>query len=161
MIGWDVGMANMQAASTLDTSASSAGTAATAAAPAAPAVPATPPVASAATSAPVPAPAAAAPPVPAGAADGTFSGKIVKTGYGTVQVAVVIAGGKISDVTALKLTDQGSRSVSISAQAAPMLRDEVLSAQSAKVSSIGGATYTSGGYLKSLQSALDSANFTG
>ncbi len=160
MIGWDVGMATMQADSTIDTAASSASAAATAAA----AVPDT----SATAAAPVTeAPAAAAPAVAAGAAgaagaaDGTYTGSTVRTGYGTVQVAVTIAGGKISDVTALKLTDQSDRSVSISAQAAPMLRSEVLSAQSAKVNSIGGATYTSGGYLKSLQSALDSANFTG
>jgi uncharacterized protein with FMN-binding domain len=150
MIGWDVGMANMQAASTIDTAAGSASAAASAAA---------------ATAAAPTAAAAAAPPAvaagTAGAADGTYNGSTVRTGYGTVQVAVTIAGGKISDVTALKLTDQSDRSVSISAQAAPMLRNEVLSAQSAKVSSIGGATYTSGGYLKSLQSALDSANFTG
>jgi uncharacterized protein with FMN-binding domain len=151
MIGWDLGMANMQAASTIDTAASSASAGATAAAATA-AAPATE------------ASAAAAPAVAAGtagAADGTYNGSTVRTGYGTVQVAVTIAGGKISDVTALKLTDQSDRSVSISAQAAPMLRSEVLSAQSAKVNSIGGATYTSGGYLKSLQSALDSANFTG
>ena len=32
-----------------------------------------------------------------------------------------------------------------------------LAAQSAKVSSVGGATYTSQGYLSSLQSALDKA----
>jgi len=155
MIGWDIGLANMQAASTLDTAGNSASAATTA--PAAAPAPAAPSAASTGTSAP----AAAAPAVPAGAADGTYNGSTVRTSYGTVQVAVTIAGGKISDVAALKLTDQGGRSVSISAQAAPMLRDEVLSAQSAKVSSIGGATYTSAGYLKSLQSALDSANFTG
>jgi uncharacterized protein with FMN-binding domain len=161
MIGWDVGLANMQAASTIDTAASSASAAATAAAPAAAAPAAPAPAAPAAASSATSAPAAAAAPVPAGAADGTYNGSTVRTSYGTVQVAVTIAGGKITDVAALKLTDQGGRSVSISAQAAPMLRDEVLSAQSAKVSSIGGATYTSSGYLKSLQAALDSANFTG
>ncbi len=156
MIGWDIGLANMQAASTVDTSANSAGAATQAAA----AAPATAPATDAASSG-TSAAAAAAAPVPAGAADGTYNGSSVNTSYGSVQVAVVISGGKISDVKALKLTDQGGRSVSISAQAAPMLRDEVLSAQSAKVSSIGGATYTSSGYLKSLQAALDSANFTG
>lgn len=155
MIGWDVGLANMQAASTLDTSASSASAPAKSAA-AAPSAAAT-----AAASSGASAPAAAAAPVPVGAADGTYNGSTANTRFGTVQVAVTISGGKITDVAALKLTNQDGRSVSISAQAAPMLRDEVLSAQSAKVSSIGGATYTSSGYLKSLQSALDSANFTG
>ena len=95
------------------------------------------------------------------AADGTFNGQTVNTRYGTIQVNAVISGGKIADVIAVKLTDQGRQSVSISTQAAPMVRSEVLAAQSAKVSNIGGATYTTQGYLQSLQSALDAAGFTG
>jgi uncharacterized protein with FMN-binding domain len=38
-----------------------------------------------------------------------------------------------------------------------MLREEALSAQSAKIDVISGATYTSDGYISSLQSALDKA----
>jgi uncharacterized protein with FMN-binding domain len=78
-----------------------------------------------------------------------------------MQVAVVISGGKITDVKVLQETNRGGRSVEISNQADPMLRSEVLKAQSANVSTIGGATYTSDGYLQSLQSALDKAGFTG
>lgn len=85
----------------------------------------------------------------------------MSTRFGTVQVNAVISGGQITDVVAVKLTDFGRQSVSISNQAAPMLRQEVLSAQSTKVSNIGGATYTTQGYLMSLQSALDAAAFTG
>jgi uncharacterized protein with FMN-binding domain len=104
-----------------------------------------------------------APPAPGSGttADGTYSGQTVRTRYGTVQVNAVIAGGQLTDVVAVKLTDNGRQSVVISNQAAPMLRQEVLSAQSAKVSNIGGATYTTQGYLTSLQSALDAAGFTG
>jgi uncharacterized protein with FMN-binding domain len=104
-----------------------------------------------------------APPAPGSGttADGTYSGQTVRTRYGTVQVNAVIAGGQLSDVVAVKLTDNGRQSVVISSQAAPMLREEVLSAQSARVSNIGGATYTTQGYLTSLQSALDAAGFTG
>jgi uncharacterized protein with FMN-binding domain len=91
--------------------------------------------------------------------DGTFTGAVEQTPYGDVQVSVTIGGGKITEVQALKLTDFGGRSVQISNYAAPMLRSEVLSAQSAKVNSISGATYTSEGYLTSLQAALDSAHF--
>ena len=91
--------------------------------------------------------------------DGTFTGAVEQTQYGDVQVSVTISGGKITDVKALKLTDDGGRSVQISSRAAPMLRSEVLSAQSAKVDSISGATYTTEGYLTSLQAALDSAHF--
>ena len=109
-------------------------------------------------------PSAAAPaPAPAAGtvADGTYNGQTVNTRFGTVQVNAVISGGVITDVVAVKLTDQGRQSVMISNQAAPMIRQEVLSAQSAKVSNIGGATYTTQGYLMSLQSALDAAGFTG
>jgi uncharacterized protein with FMN-binding domain len=93
------------------------------------------------------------------AKNGTFTGSVESTQFGDVQVSVTIADGKITDVAALKLTDRESRSVEISDNAAPLLRAEVISAQSANVSTIGGATYTSEGYLTSLQSALDSAGF--
>jgi uncharacterized protein with FMN-binding domain len=75
-----------------------------------------------------------------------------------MQVEIVVAGGKITDVKALQVTNRGGRSVQISNYAVPILRKEVLAAQSAKVSSVGGATYTSDGYLQSLQSALDKAH---
>ena len=95
------------------------------------------------------------------AKDGTFTGTAIETGYGTMQVAVVISGGKITDVKVLQYTDREGRSAEISNRADPLLRTEVLQAQSANVSTIGGATYTSDGYLQSLQSALDQAGFTG
>jgi uncharacterized protein with FMN-binding domain len=89
--------------------------------------------------------------------DGTFAGKTVNTQFGPVQVEVTVASGKITAVKALQLTSYGGRSVQISNYAAPILRSEVLKAQSAKVSTVSGATYTSDGYLTSLQSALDKA----
>jgi len=91
--------------------------------------------------------------------DGTYAGTTVSTRFGDVQVQVTISGGAISDVTALQLTDHDGRSVAISNQAEPILRDEVLQAQSASVSMVGGATYTSAAYLQSLQAALDEAGF--
>ncbi|WP_307812262.1 FMN-binding protein [Lacisediminihabitans changchengi] len=96
---------------------------------------------------------------PSGAASvsGTFDGATESTRYGTVQVKIVVVAGKITDVVATKLTDQGGRSVQISNRAAPILRAEVIKAQSAKVSSVSGATYTARGYLSSVQSALDKA----
>lgn len=87
----------------------------------------------------------------------SYSGDVESTQFGTVQVSITVAGGTITDVTALKLTDDGGRSVQISNQAAPILRSEVLAAQSAKVSTVSGATYTSDAYLSSLQSAIDKA----
>jgi uncharacterized protein with FMN-binding domain len=87
----------------------------------------------------------------------TYTGASADTPFGTVQVRITVASGKLTDVTAVHLTDNGGRSVEISNYAAPILRTEVLAAQSANVSSVGGATYTSQGYLTSLQSALDQA----
>lgn len=93
------------------------------------------------------------------AVDGTFTGTTVSTRFGNVQVQVTISGGALTDVTALHLTDHDGRSVSISNRAAPILKDEVLQAQSASVSMVSGATYTSAAYLQSLQAALDQAGF--
>lgn len=91
------------------------------------------------------------------ASSGTFTGSSESTRYGSVQVKIVVAGGKITDVVAVHLTDRGGESVQLSNRAAPILRAEVLKAQSAKVASVSGATYTSKAYLLSLQSALDHA----
>ncbi|WP_260235741.1 FMN-binding protein [Curtobacterium sp. ZW137] len=91
------------------------------------------------------------------AADGTYTGTAVSTRYGDVQVEVTVAGGKLTEVTALQLTDDDPRSSMISAQAAPVLRQEALTAQSAQIDTVSGATYTSDGYIQSLQSALDQA----
>ncbi|TFD66832.1 FMN-binding protein [Cryobacterium ruanii] len=95
----------------------------------------------------------------ASAHSGTFTGSVVQTQYGNVQVSVTVANGAITEVTPLQLTNRGGRSVGISNQAAPILRSEVLAAQSAKVKNVSGATYTSEGYRRSLQSALDTAGF--
>lgn len=93
---------------------------------------------------------------------GTYTGRLVSTIWGTVQVkAVINSAGRITNVIAVKLTDRGRRSVDISNRAAPILRTRVLSAQSARVSMVSGATVTSTAYLRSLQNALDKAGFTG
>lgn len=89
---------------------------------------------------------------------GTYPGSVVQTRFGSVQVQITVQAGKITDVTALQLTDAERKSVQISNRAAPILRDEVLQAQSADVQTISGATVTSDAYLNSLQAALDAAN---
>lgn len=100
----------------------------------------------------------AAPTAPtASGASGTFTGTSTRTRYGNVQVEITVENGTLTDVTALQLTDQDPRSVSISNRAAPVLREQVLAAQSANVQGVSGATYTSDAYLTSLQSALDQA----
>jgi uncharacterized protein with FMN-binding domain len=90
-----------------------------------------------------------------GKVSGTFDGTTTQTQFGPVQVEIVVAQGAITDVKALQLTDHDGRSVQISNYAAPILRTEALSAQSASIQSVSGATYTSQGYITSLQSAID------
>lgn len=92
----------------------------------------------------------------AGAAE-VITGDVVRTRFGTVQVQITVANGQLTDVTALKLTDEDNKSVRISARAAPILRTEALAAQSAHIDVVSGATYTTDGYTESLQSALDQA----
>ncbi|WP_427128736.1 FMN-binding protein [Pseudarthrobacter sp. S9] len=91
-------------------------------------------------------------------AAGTYAGAVVQTRFGAVQVQITVKAGTITDVTALQLTDAERKSVQISNRAAPLLRAEVLKAQSANVQTISGATVTSDAYLNSLQAALDAAN---
>lgn len=98
------------------------------------------------------------------AADGTTSssgsttatGPEVDTRYGPVQVSVTVVNGQVTDVTALELPS-GGRSGQISREAEPILHDEALSAQSASIDGVSGATYTSLAYEQSLQAALDAA----
>ena len=84
----------------------------------------------------------------------TILGRSVMTRYGAAQVKITVdSSGKIITVTPVSLPSGGNPQYSNYAE--PRLRAEVLAAQSANVSMISGATYTSTGYLQSLQSALD------
>lgn len=87
---------------------------------------------------------------------GTYNGAAVSTRYGTVQVAVVVSNGTITDVKALALPS-GGKNAQYSNRSAPVLRTEALAAQSADINIVSGATYTSKGYIQSLQSAIDEA----
>jgi uncharacterized protein with FMN-binding domain len=89
----------------------------------------------------------------------TVSGQTVDTPYGPVQVKVTLSGSTILDIDAVRLPDGNQRDVEIAGYAVPQLRQEALAAQSAQIDTVSGATYTSEGYIRSLQSALDrSAN---
>jgi len=90
----------------------------------------------------------------ANGATGTFTGKVISTPYGPVQIALVVQNGKITDVQELQLPSDRRLSQQINAQAGPMLRDEVISAQSDNINGVSGASYTSYGFYLSLQSAL-------
>lgn len=94
---------------------------------------------------------------PAHAAAKRFVGPAVQTPYGIVQVAVNVSGGHILSVKLPRLTAFDSTSQMINSQAAPILVHETISAQSGRINTISGATYTSEGYLQSLQAALNKA----
>lgn len=85
---------------------------------------------------------------------GTFTGPVIQTPYGPVQVAVAEEKGRITDVKALQLPTEHPQSVFISERATPLLRTETLEAQSAEISVVSGATFTSEGFASSLQQAL-------
>jgi len=87
----------------------------------------------------------------------TVTGKVDNTPYGPTQVQLVLAGKKITAVNVLQHTDDGATSMQIDSNALPKLTSEVLTAQSARIDAVSGATYTSAGYIASLQSAVDSA----
>lgn len=87
----------------------------------------------------------------------TVTGDTVQTRWGPVQVRVTLKNGKITDVTAVSYPSDNPRDQEINSYALPQLRREALAAQSARIDSVSGATYTSDGYQQSLQSALDSA----
>ncbi|MDI2124823.1 FMN-binding protein [Yinghuangia seranimata] len=88
---------------------------------------------------------------------GTFTGDAVSTRYGAVQVAVTLDQGKITGVTVLQSPTADRRDREISSRALPRLTQEAISAQNAEIDAVSGATYTSEGYIQSLQSALDQA----
>ena len=91
-----------------------------------------------------------------GLADGSFLGATEQTVYGPMQVRAVVRAGALASVDVVQHTDAG-RSDQIDSFALPMLRREALKAQSADIDVVSGATFTSAGYARSLQSALDKA----
>lgn len=74
--------------------------------------------------------------------------------YGTLQVSVTLDAGTITEVTLLDAPSSGKDAMYTN-RAVPVMHDEALAAQSANISLVSGATYTSQAYLESLQSALD------
>jgi uncharacterized protein with FMN-binding domain len=77
-------------------------------------------------------------------------------GYGVISVKVTVNGTQILAVSVASLQTAESYSQTIANDAVPILKSEVLSAQSANIQSISGASYTSAGFAQSLQGALSS-----
>ncbi|HUN38135.1 MAG TPA: FMN-binding protein [Trebonia sp.] len=87
----------------------------------------------------------------------TVAGDVASTIYGPIQVTITVKGGKITAVTVPEYPDGTPRDQQINAFALPELIQETVAADSARVDSVSGATYTSQGYVTSLQSAIDKA----
>jgi len=91
----------------------------------------------------------------------TVNGSSAGTRYGPVQVRVTIRSHRLVAVTALVYPSSGRRDQEISSFALPQLEQEAIAAQSAQIDTVSGATFTSDGYRRSLQSALDAAHLQG
>jgi len=106
------------------------------------------------TPAATPAPAAA--PAPATkSVSGTFTGSVVNVQYGNVQVKITVENGKITDAQAVQAPS--GRNDRWTQMAVPILRQQTLQAQSAKINGASGASFTSYGWYTSLVSALAKA----
>src|SRR6185312_16327782 len=106
----------------------------------------------------------AAPPTGASPADAstagagtTVSGSVASTRWGPVQVTITVINGKVTAVEVPQYPTGNGKDRRINASALPILTRETLTAQSADIDMVSGATVTSEGYLQSLQSALDQA----
>lgn len=85
------------------------------------------------------------------------TGSVVNTRWGPVQVQLTVSGGRITDVAMLQYPNGNGTDQQISSYALPILMQDTINAQSANIDMVSGATYTSTGYLQSLQSAIDQA----
>ena len=91
--------------------------------------------------------------LPAG--ETAVDGKVANTAYGPVQIQLIKRSGKVVKVAVLVQPTNTLHDVQIGEFAFPKLISETLAAQNGKIDAVSGATYTSAGYIQSLQSALD------
>jgi uncharacterized protein with FMN-binding domain len=89
--------------------------------------------------------------------NGIFDGATSSTVYGPVQVQITVKNSKIVAAKALQLPTGTSVDDQIDAQAVPLLISETIAAQSANISGVSGASYTSQGWYDSLVSAVNKA----
>jgi uncharacterized protein with FMN-binding domain len=110
---------------------------------------------SSSSAAPSAAPSAASPSTSSATATKTVTGTSVDTRWGPVQVRITAVNGKITSAQAVDYPQNHSRDQEINSVAIPQLQQETINASSANIDMVSGATYTSQGYIQSLQSALD------
>ncbi|GAA1125037.1 FMN-binding protein [Kribbella jejuensis] len=95
------------------------------------------------------------PATPAPGGTSTVTGDVAQTQWGPVQVRLTEQAGKITAVDVVQYPNGNHRDAEINDYALPILINETIQAQSAKIDMVSGATVTSDGYVRSLQSALD------
>ena len=83
------------------------------------------------------------------------TGHVAHTVYGPVQIQLIVKSGKIVKVAVLEQPMNTIHDIQIGEFAFPRLISETLAAQNAKIDTVSGASYTSAGYISSLQSAVD------
>ena len=88
----------------------------------------------------------------------TYTGDAVSTRFGDVQVQITVANGKITKAEVTQVPWSNGRDQEINSYAVPILNSEAVDAQSSTIDMVSGATFTSQGYIGSLQSAIDQAN---
>ena len=89
------------------------------------------------------------------ASETTVTGHVAETAYGPVQIQLTVKSDKIVKVAILQQPSNTSHDIQIGEFAFPRLISETLAAQDAKIDAVSGASYTSAGYISSLQSAVD------
>jgi uncharacterized protein with FMN-binding domain len=88
----------------------------------------------------------------------TYAGDAVMTRFGNVQVQITVKDGTITAADVLQVPWNDRHDQMINSAAVPVYNQEAVSAQSAQIDVVSGATYTWEGYTQSLQSAIDQAN---
>ena len=83
------------------------------------------------------------------------TGAATNYSYGVLSVKVTVSGTKVTNVSIASIDDGGNpRSAYIDQASIPILEQQALSAQSASIQGVSGASYTTAGFEQSLQSAL-------
>lgn len=88
---------------------------------------------------------------------GTYTGLVADAFYGNVQVKVTISRGKLTNVDFLQYPNDRQTSRMINSQAMPLLAKQAITAQSAQVDGVSGASATSQAFVQSLSDALAQA----
>jgi uncharacterized protein with FMN-binding domain len=92
-----------------------------------------------------------------GSTTATVAGNVMQTIYGPIQVTITVKHGKITAASVPVYPNGSPHDQQVNSYALPQLIQETIAADSANISAVSGATYTSQGYIGSLQSAIDKA----